>query len=198
MSEVAHGMKAMKGGSSFGEFCRRFSRHRMAMLGFTVLMLEVLAVLVLPLVMELNPNGMDPMAFKAAPSARHWLGTDEIGRDVFSRVIYGTRMSLFIGITSTAISAVLGIVLGLLAGYYRGVLEMAVMRAVDVFQSFPTMMLMLVLSAIFGSSVTNLILVIGILGWTTPAKLIHGKVLSVRSKEYIESVWGIGFKFSPD
>ena len=147
-------MKAMKGGSSFGEFCRRFSRHRMAMLGFTVLMLEVLAVLVLPLVMELNPNGMDPMAFKAAPSARHWLGTDEIGRDVFSRVIYGTRMSLFIGITSTAISAVLGIVLGLLAGYYRGVLEMAVMRAVDVFQSFPTMMLMLVLSAIFGSSVT--------------------------------------------
>lgn len=177
--------------NGFLAFMKKFCRHRMAMVGLIVLTVEILTVLLLPIVMKMDPNAIG-MEFKAAPSWTHLFGTDEIGRDVFARVIDGTKMSLFIGVASTMISATLGMVLGLLAGYYRGIVETIVMRAVDVFQSFPAMVLMLVLAAIFGSSVSTLIIVIGIIGWTTPAKLIYGRVLSVRKQDYIEAAKAIG------
>lgn len=178
--------------SSFVVFAKKFCQHKIATVALIVLLIEVLLLLILPLVMDLRPNDIDRTSFGSPPSSTHLFGTDDVGRDVFARVISGGRLSLFIGLMSTLVSVAIGLPLGLLAGYYRGIVETLVMRALDVFQSFPTMVLLLVLSAIFGSSVPMLIIAIGVLGWTSPAKLIYGKVLSVRNKEYVESARAIG------
>ncbi|MGI6096858.1 MAG: ABC transporter permease [Dethiobacteria bacterium] len=130
--------------------------------------------------------------FERGPNKFHLLGTDEVGRDILARMIYGGRVSLFVGIASTAISVLIGLPLGLIAGYFRGVAELLVMRAVDIFQSFPPMVLILVLVAIFGPSIATVTIVIGIMGWVQPTKLIYSTTLAESNKEYIESARSIG------
>ena len=186
-------MKAMKGGSSFGEFCRRFSRHRMAMLGFTVLMLEVLAVLVLPLVMELNPNGMDPMAFKAAPSARHWLGTDEQGRDILSRILTGGYTALLSPLCVVGIGLAAGIPLGLISGYTNGKADNVIMRICDVILSFPAMLLALVTVSIFGRGIRNTVIILGFFYIPMIARMVRSNVIVQKEQEYVEACRAIGF-----
>ena len=143
--------------------------------------------------MGLEPNVTDRSAgFWAAPSAAHWLGTDDVGRDLFARLLYGGRISLFVGITSTIISVLIGIPLGLIAGYFRGTAESIIMRTADAFMSFPSMVLILVLVAVFGPSILTVTVVIGVLGWTAIAKLIYGNVLSIREREYIQAARAVG------
>lgn len=111
---------------------------------------------------------------------------------MLARLMYGGRLSLFIGITSTVVSAVLGIVFGLLAGYYRNWVEMIIMRLADIFMSFPGMVLILTLVSVVGASLGSVIFVLGVLGWVFPAKLIYGNVISVRNKEYVEAAATMG------
>lgn len=174
------------------DFLINFSKSKMAMVALMLLLLEILAVVFLPMILNMDPYTSDITAFNQAPSGAHILGTDDVGRDMLARLIYGGRVSIFVGIASTVISLVIGIPLGLLAGYYRGIWETIVMRFADLFMSFPSMILILVLVAIFGSSLNTVIWVIGVLGWTAVAKLIYGNVLSVRNKEYIEAAKTIG------
>lgn len=166
--------------------------HRLAMVGICILALEILLVVFLPMLLHLDPYTSDPLAFNAAPSAQHILGTDSIGRDLFARLIYGGRTSLMVGVLSTLISLVLGVPFGLIAGYYRGGVEAVIMRVADVFMSFPSIILILVLVSVLGPSVWSVTIVIGILGWTTFARLIYANVLSVSEKEYVESARAIG------
>lgn len=180
--------------SYFRDVLRKFRSHKMAMIGLTILILEVLLVIILPLVMKLDPINSDITAFGAKPGGSHILGTDDIGRDVFSRLIYGGRVSLQVGILSSIISVLIGVPLGLLAGFYRGAFEAIIMRCSEIFMSFPSMMLILVLVAVVGPSVWTVTLVIGIMGWPEFAKLIYGNVLSVREKEYVESARAVGTK----
>ena len=129
------------------EFIRRFVHHRMAVISLVILVLELIIVCFGPMVMDLDPTSIDSSAFSAAPSEEHILGTDGSGRDIFSRLIYGGRMSLLVGVGATVVSVIVGLPLGLVAGFYRGRWEAVIMRASDIFQSFPSIVLTLVLVA---------------------------------------------------
>lgn len=167
---------------------KKFLHNKKAMFGLFIVALLALAVLLIPLFMDLDPYTTDRAAgFNKGPSETHILGTDDVGRDLFARVLYGGRVSLFVGITSTIISVLVGIPLGLIAGYFRGAAESIIMRTADAFMSFPSMVLILVLVAVFGPSILTVTVVIGILGWTAIAKLIYGNVLSIREREYIQA-----------
>ena len=167
---------------------KKFLHNKEAMFGLFIVVLLALAVLLIPLFMDLDPYTTDRAAgFNKGPSETHILGTDDVGRDLFARVLYGGRVSLFVGITSTIISVLVGIPLGLIAGYFRGAAESIIMRTADAFMSFPSMVLILVLVAVFGPSILTVTVVIGILGWTAIAKLIYGNVLSIREREYIQA-----------
>lgn len=181
-------------GSYMRDVFRRFRAHKLAMAGLCVLVLEILLVILLPMLFHLDPYTSDTAAFGADPSAAHLLGTDEIGRDLLARLIYGGRVSLAVGILSTAISVLVGVPLGLVAGYCRGIFETVVMRCADIFMSFPSIILILVLVSVVGPSVLTVTLVIGILGWPQFARLIYGNVLSIREKDYVESARAVGEK----
>lgn len=175
----------------------RLAGDRRTALCLCILCMELLCVLFLPPLMGLEPNITDRTAgFWAPPSAGHWLGTDDVGRDVFARLVYGGRVSLLVGFSSAAISMALGVPLGLLAGYRRGGWEFWIMRCADVFQSFPSIVLILCLVSLAGPSVLNIVLVIGLLGWTSIARLVYGNALAVREKEYIVAVRALGAKTS--
>lgn len=184
-----------KKSSYMRDVLERFMSHKLAVIGLIVLLLMVLAVIFLPPIMDLDPYTSHMIGgFNQKPSAEHWLGTDRTGRDIFARLIYGGRISLTVGILSTLVSMVIGVPLGLLAGYFRGWVEIIIMRIADIFMSFPSMMLILVLVAMIGPSVVSITVVLGVLGWTQFARLIHSRVLSVREKEYVESAKAIGTK----
>ena len=179
--------------SEAGRVLSRLRRDRRAMACLGVLALEVLAVLLLPPLLGLEPTLTDRAAgFWAPPSPEHWLGTDDVGRDLFARLICGGRVSLLVGFAAAALSVGAGVPLGLAAGYHRGAWEFWIMRWADVFQSFPTLVLVLCLVTLTGASVGNLILVIGLLGWPSIARLVYGNTLAVREKEYILAVRALG------
>ena len=172
---------------------KKFMHNRKAVLGLIIVCFLVLAVILIPIFMKLDPYTTDrAVGFNKAPCSGHPLGTDDVGRDLFARLLYGGRISLFVGIMSTIISVLIGIPLGLIAGYFRGIAETVIMRVADAFMSFPTMVLFLVLVAVFGPSILTVTVVIGVLGWTAIAKLIYGNVLSIREREYIQATKAIG------
>ena len=172
---------------------KKFMHNRKAVLGLIIVCFLVLAVILIPIFMKLDPYTTDrAVGFNKAPCSGHPLGTDDVGRDLFARLLYGGRISLFVGIMSTIISVLIGIPLGLIASYFRGIAETVIMRVADAFMSFPTMVLILVLVAVFGPSILTVTVVIGVLGWTAIAKLIYGNVLSIREREYIQATKAIG------
>ena len=172
---------------------KKFIHNKKAMLGLAIVTILVLAVVFIPLFADLDPYTTDRAAgFNKPPSDAHILGTDDVGRDLFARLLYGGRISLFVGITSTIISVLIGIPLGLIAGYFRGTAESIIMRTADAFMSFPSMVLILVLVAVFGPSILTVTVVIGVLGWTAIAKLIYGNVLSIRERDYIQAARAVG------
>ena len=172
---------------------KKFMHNRKAVLGLIIVCFLVLAVILIPIFMKPDPYTTDrAVGFNKAPCSGHPLGTDDVGRDLFARLLYGGRISLFVGIMSTIISVLIGIPLGLIAGYFRGIAETVIMRVADAFMSFPTMVLILVLVAVFGPSILTVTVVIGVLGWTAIAKLIYGNVLSIREREYIQATKAIG------
>ena len=171
---------------------KKFMHNRKAVIGLIIVCFLVLAVILIPIFMKLDPYTTDrAVGFNKAPCSGHPLGTDDVGRDLFARLLYGGRISLFVGIMSTIISVLIGIPLGLIAGYFRGIAETVIMRVADAFMSFPTMVL-IVLVAVFGPSILTVTVVIGVLGWTAIAKLIYGNVLSIREREYIQATKAIG------
>ncbi len=187
----------IKKDSYYRDVLLKFRAHKLAMIGVAIIAAEVLLVVLLPMILKLDPYTSDILAFSAPPGPGHFLGTDDTGRDVFARLIYGGRVSLLVGLLSAIISLLIGVPLGLIAGYYKGIWETIVMRAADIFMSFPSMILVLVLVSVIGPSVWTVTLVIGVLGWTDFAKLIYGNVLSVREKEYVESARAVGTKDIP-
>ena len=173
-------------------FIKRFCKNKLAVLGLMFLVVVTIIVLVVPPLLPYDEAQIDVVAFNAPPSEQHVLGTDTTGRDVLSRLLYGGRVSLFVGIISTLISVAIGIPLGLLAAFYRGWFETLVMRATDIFMTIPSTILILFLVSMFGPSIVTVTVVIGVLGWTKFARQIYGTVLSVREKDYVEGGKAIG------
>ena len=173
-------------------FIKRFCKNKLAVLGLIVLVAVTIIVLVVPPFLPYDEAQIDVVAFNAPPSEQHVLGTDTTGRDVLSRLLYGGRVSLFVGIISTLISVAIGIPLGLLAAFYRGWFETLVMRATDIFMTIPSTILILFLVSMFGPSIVTVTVVIGVLGWTKFARQIYGTVLSMREKDYVEGGKAIG------
>lgn len=183
----------MKRSSYFRDVAGRFRTHKLAMAGMCILLVEILLLVFLPIVMDLQPYEIYS-GFGASPSSEHILGTDNTGRDLFARLIYGGRTSLYVGFFSTLISFAIGVPLGMLAGYYRGPVEVVIMRLADVFLSFPSMVFILVLVSVIGPSLSTATVVIGIMGWPGFARQLYGSVLSVREKEYVEAARAVGTK----
>lgn len=143
-----------------------------------------------------NPITQDMTSLLEAPSSMHWFGTDEMGRDVFARVVYGTRVDLMIGIFAMLVPALVGTALGLLSGYYGGKIDMVIMRILDMFMAFPTMVMVIAIVAIFGSGMKNLFLAIWLVGWREYAKLVRSEVLTIRNSEYILAAEAMGYSDS--
>lgn len=176
---------------------RRFWADRRAVSGLVILLLEVILVLLLPFLFGMEPNVTDQTAgFWAPPSSAHWLGTDDVGRDVLARLICGGQVSLLVGFCAAAISLGVGVPLGLLAGWKQGKWEYWIMRLADVFQSFPSIVLVLCLVSLVGASVWNIVAVIGLLGWTSIARLVYANTLTVREREYVLAARALGGRWT--
>ena len=173
-------------------FMQKFSKHKLAMVAFIILLIEILVIFIAPLLFDMDPYFIDTAALGVAPNSAHLLGTDAIGRDILSRLIYGGKISLIVGIFSTAVSFLIGIPLGICAGYFKGKAEYFIMRGVDIFQSLPTMIIILVMAAIFGSSILSLVLMIGAMNWVSPAKVVYGATLTTREMDFVEAAKTMG------
>lgn len=171
---------------------RRFRRHRMALLGTILIVLIVSLVVLAPWVTSYEPNELDMRNRLQAPTWTHLMGTDELGRDVFTRVLYGGRISLTIGIAAMVVSVSIGSLVGAVSGYIGGRVDGIIMRFVDVIISFPTLFLLIMLSSFLGSSPTTMILVIGILSWMRVARLVRGNFLAIKEREYVTAAHALG------
>ncbi|XJZ29161.1 oligopeptide ABC transporter permease [Bacillota bacterium Lsc_1132] len=171
---------------------RRFFKHRLAVAGFIVIMLIVLMAIFAPLLAPHNPYDVQNQ-FEAPPSAQHPLGTDQVGRDVLSRLIYASRVSLYVGFGAVAIYVLIGTVLGAVAGYFGKWIDNLVMRLTDIFMSFPYLMVILVLVSVLGPSLFNITIVLGVLGWPQVARLVRGSVLSIKEMDYVKACVALGY-----
>lgn len=155
-------------------------------IGALVILAVVLLMVVVPsLFTRYDPLAVDMTQKLAPPSAQHILGTDEYGRDIFCRIVYGARSSVSVGLGTALLSALLGVPLGLIAGYYGGVADNIIMRVMDAFQSFPSILLAILLSTVFDTSILSLILTISAVSFPRFAKLVRGQVLVVKKQDYV-------------
>lgn len=164
---------------------RRFRRHHLAAVSLAVLFVIVTAALLAPIIAPYDPDELAG-PFSGAPSREFWLGTDQIGRDVLSRLLYATRISLLVGVMATVISTVIGVILGLIAGYFGGLADMIIMRFTDMVMSFPYILLVLVAAAIFKPGLWNIILILGFVDWPGIARLVRGNVLNLRETNFVK------------
>lgn len=164
---------------------RRFRRHHLALASLIVLLILGGAALLAPVIAPYEPDEIVG-TFSGAPSREFWLGTDQIGRDVFSRLLYAMRISLLVGIMATLISTAVGVILGLVAGYFGGVADMVIMRFTDMVMSFPYILLVLVAASIFKPGLWTIILILGFVDWPGIARLVRGNVLNLRETNFIK------------
>jgi peptide/nickel transport system permease protein len=170
---------------------RAFMRRRIAAVGLVIVLLNVIVAVLAPALARMDPGALDVKARLSAPSAAHWFGTDDVGRDVWSRVMYGARLSMLVGGFVVVLSVAGGLVVGLLGGYHRAV-DNIVMRLMDGLMAFPGIILAIALMASLGPSVTNVIVALGIVYVPRVARIVRGSVLVVRETPYVEAARALG------
>jgi ABC-type dipeptide/oligopeptide/nickel transport system permease subunit len=173
------------------EIWRRFRKNKLAVAGLAIIVIEVFAAVLAPVITFIDYKSI---AFegKLAPSAAHWFGTDALGRDVYTRVVYGSRISLQVGLASVTLALVMGLAAGAVAGFYGGKLDGFLMRITDVFLAFPYILAAIVLITVIGRSLWTVIIVLGALGWMPFARLFRGSILQIKELEYIEAARAAG------
>jgi ABC-type dipeptide/oligopeptide/nickel transport system permease subunit len=172
---------------------KRLLGDNRARFGIAVIVIMALAAIAAPWIAN-DPLKIDLTNFLQKPSAAHWLGTDVQGRDIWSRLVYGARVSLTVGLISQGIALLLGVTLGLLAGYYGRWVDELVMRLADVTLAFPTLLLLIAMVAAFQPSMGVVFATIGVVGWAGMARLVRGQVLVVRQLEYVQAIRALGAK----
>ncbi|ADO43064.1 binding-protein-dependent transport systems inner membrane component [Ketogulonicigenium vulgare Y25] len=145
-----------------------------------------------PLIAPYDPLAIDMFAIEEPPSATHLLGTDEVGRDVLSRLLFGARVSVLVGLSAVAVQLLIGVTLGALAGYFGGITDAIIMRLTEIVMCFPFYAMAITLAALFGASLMNVVIIIGLLNWTGLARLVRGEFLSLREREFVQAAKAIG------
>jgi peptide/nickel transport system permease protein len=173
-------------------FWRRFKKNKLAIFGAAIIIFIILTAVFAPLLAPYDPAFQNYDKLLESPSLEHPFGTDDLGRDLLSRVIYGSRYTLLVGIGVVIIVAVLGSILGFLAGYYGGKIDTIIMRMVDVMLAIPALVLALAIAGALGGGIWNVIIAIGAVGWTQFARLVRGEVLKIRESEYIQAARALG------
>ena len=173
--------------SEFLRVMKQLSYNKGAMIGLTIFVLELILVLAAPLIAPYDYTAMDPTAIRQTPSAAHWFGCDELGRDILSRVLYGGRFSITMGMFSVLISAAFATVIGSIAGFFGGQVDNIIMRILDVIQSLPAMLLTIVLSAVLGAGYFNTILALAVNGIPGQARMLRAQMMKNRGAEYVEA-----------
>jgi peptide/nickel transport system permease protein len=168
-------------------FWRSFARNHLAIGGGAVVAVLVALAVLAPLLAPWDPNKPETRRILEAPSQAHWLGTDQLGRDVFSRVLYGARVSLAVGFVSVGIATLVGVVLGSAAGYYGGLVDNTIMRLVDLMLVFPRFFLLLAVLAFLQPSIWTIMAVIGLTGWMGVTRLVRAEFLTLREREFV--IW---------
>ncbi len=181
-----------RGESPWAVARRRLLRNKLAILAMFVLFLLVLMAIFAPYITKYDRDAINLLNQFQKPSAEHWLGTDDFGRDVFTRLVYGSRASLAVGLVSTGISIVIGVVLGVLAGFFGGWVDNVIMRLVDIFMCFPFFLMAIVMASILGPSIFTVMFVSGVLSWPSLARMVRAEVLALKKREFVEAARALG------
>lgn len=171
----------------YGDSLKRLKKNKMAMFCGIVIILLILTAVFAPLLAPYDPNYQDYASVLSPPSAAHILGADEYGRDIFSRIIYGSRVSISIGIVAQIVASAVGITLGSIAGYYGGKVDSVISRIMEIFQAFPDLIFAMAIMTFLGKGMVNLFIALGLLTWVRTARMIRGSVMQLKEKEYVEA-----------
>lgn len=178
--------------TQFGDVRRRFLRNKLAVLGLAMVAVVSLTAIFAPVVATHSPKTQNLTNTLQSPSAEHWFGTDELGRDQFSRVVHGSRIAVTVGLASILLALVIGVVLGSVSGYLGRAWDAVIMRVADVFFAFPVIIGAVIIIVVVGRGVTPVIIAIGLFSWATIARLLRSSILSIRESEYVEAARSLG------
>ncbi|MFH5835202.1 ABC transporter permease [Proteiniclasticum sp. C24MP] len=184
--------KGLNSGKTMNRSLRKFLKNRLAIVGVVLFALILLASVFAPLLTSYDPLGVDMSTVLQAPSREHILGTDKIGRDIFSRILYGGRISILVGLGSALGAAFIGVLLGAYAGYKGGKIDKLILRISEIFMSFPQIVLVLLLVTILGQSLTNLLIIFILTGWGSVYRMTRARMLSIREEEYVQALRAFG------
>jgi peptide/nickel transport system permease protein len=175
-----------------GIIWRRFKKNRLAVGGLAVILTIAFVAIAAPVIAPYDPFAIDVYNVLSAPSSKHILGTDELGRDILSRIIWGSRVSLAVGFVAVGIAITIGIIIGAIAGYYGGAVDALLMRFVDMMLCFPTLFLILAVIAIVGPSIWLIMVIIGITGWMDVARLVRAEMLTLKERDFVMAARSVG------
>ena len=196
--ENKNGLKRKRSRLGKSDAWKRFRKNKLAVVGLCVIVLMVVVAILAPVIVQNDPymilESEDGRVLKDKSPAESGtiLGTDNVGRDEFSRIVYGARVSMSVGLVSVGISLLVGILLGSISGYFGGWLDMLIMRIVDVVNCFPVLFLIIIISTILKPSIYNIMVIMGLCNWTATARLVRGEILSVREMEYVQAAISLG------
>ena len=172
--------------SLFKKNVRKFVRNRLAMIGLIVMVTILFMCVFAPIVTQYRPDKPDFKALTQSPNAEHILGTDKLGRDVFARVLYGGRWSILIGVTGSLGGTLIGVILGAIAGYFGKATDTVIVRISEIFQTLPNMILILILGAVFGKGVGNLLFIFSVTGWMTTFRMVRNEFIVLKGETYVQ------------
>lgn len=187
MSAISTKPNVPKKRSKLQETWRRFRKNGRAVVGLCIVVILVLCAVLAPIISPYEPNAQDPRNRLQGPSACHWFGTDELGRDILSRIIYGARISMSVGLIAICISLIGGVTLGAIAGYYGGTIDNIIMRCMDVLLSIPTILLNISIVAALGSGLQNVMIAIGVSSIPGYCRIVRASILSLRDQDFVEA-----------
>jgi peptide/nickel transport system permease protein len=167
------------------ELLSAFKRNKLALVSLLFILLVIFAAIFAPFISPYNPDKINVNVILQPPSFSHWLGTDQLGRDVFSRLIYGSRISIEVGFIAVSISLFIGVITGAFSGYYSGLIDSLLMRFVDIMLTFPSFFLILAISAILKPSIINIMIIIGLTSWMGVARIVRAEFIQNRQKDYV-------------
>jgi peptide/nickel transport system permease protein len=193
LADKGLGEKEIEASTLYRDAWRRLKKNKLAMLSFCAIILISLMAIFAPLIAPYDPYQQDLMHICEMPSAAHIFGTDSVGRDLFSRIIYGSRVSLLVGIVCEAIAVPIGVILGSIAGYFGGWVDMVISRLMEILSSFPFLLFAICIMFILGTgSILNVFIALGIVGWIGHARIIRGQVMQLKEKEFVEAARASG------